>query len=114
AQATRTRRATSTRAWPTIPLRRARCGPARRRCWPCLVPPTDEGWQPMTLDFRRKWSGGTGISMLAVVALVALTGCGIFESSSKSPTLKGDRIPVMQLEPTLRPAPELAGEPVIL
>jgi hypothetical protein len=60
----------------------------------------------MTLVFRRKRSGGAGIRMLAMASLVALTGCGVFDSSSKSPPLKGERIPVMQLEPTLRPAPE--------
>lgn len=53
----------------------------------------------------------TILSCVAVAVLVS--GCGIFDGSKPRP-LPGERIPVMQLEPTLRPAPELASEPITL
>lgn len=51
--------------------------------------------------------------LVAVASLMTLSACGWF-SGSKTKPLPGERIPVMQLEPTLRPAPELASEPITL
>ena len=51
--------------------------------------------------------------MTCIATAVLLSGCGWFTDANK-PKLPGERIPVMQLEPTLRPAPELADEPVVV
>lgn len=51
--------------------------------------------------------------LVAVASLMMLSACGWFGGSKQKP-LPGERISVMQLEPTLRPAPELASEPVVL
>ena len=54
-----------------------------------------------------------GAILACLAASVFVSGCGIF-SESKPPPLPGERIPVMQLEPTLRAASELAGDPITL
>lgn len=60
----------------------------------------------------RGWPRERLAAALAAV-FVALGGCSWFDAPSYKP-LPGERIAIMQLEPTLRPAPELAGEPVIV
>ncbi len=52
-------------------------------------------------------------TLVAAASFMMLSACGWFGGSQQRP-LPGERIPVMQLEPTLRPAPELASEPVVL
>lgn len=55
-----------------------------------------------------------GATMLvAAASLMMLSACSWFSGTQQRP-LPGERISVMQLEPTLRPAPELANEPVVL
>ena len=54
-----------------------------------------------------------GVTPACLVAAVLLSGCAIF-GDGKPPPLPGERISVMQLEPTLRPAPELSSEPITL
>lgn len=49
----------------------------------------------------------------AVLGIAVLSGCGWFSGPQQKP-LPGERIPVMQLEATLRAAPELAGEQILL
>lgn len=68
----------------------------------------------MTAFFRsRPLRHASRTLITCVTCAVLLGGCGVFDSSKPKP-LPGERIPVMQLEPTLRPAPELADEPIVV
>lgn len=51
-------------------------------------------------------------ALLAWLALLPLAGCDWFGLSRPPERLPGERIAVMQTEPTLRPALDLAGEPI--
>ncbi|HEY4136692.1 MAG TPA: PQQ-binding-like beta-propeller repeat protein [Alphaproteobacteria bacterium] len=52
-------------------------------------------------------------SLLAIAMLLPLLGaCDWFGAASKPAPLPGERIAVMQFEASLKPAPELAGEPI--
>ena len=53
-------------------------------------------------------------TLVCIATAVVLSGCSWFSDSSKPRPLPGERIPVMQLEPTLRAAPELADEAVVV
>lgn len=64
--------------------------------------------------FRSRLLARASRTIMVTAAAALLSGCGIFGASSKPPPLPGERIPVMQLEPALRAAPELADEPVIV
>ncbi len=53
------------------------------------------------------------VLLFGMVALLpALAACDWLYGASKPPPLPGDRIAVMQFEASLKPAPELAGEPI--
>ena len=64
--------------------------------------------------FRSRLLGFASRTMAGMAVAVLLSGCGIFGDASKPKPLPGERIPVMQLEPTLRAAPELSGDPVVV
>jgi outer membrane protein assembly factor BamB len=52
-------------------------------------------------------------TLLAAIALLPLlAACDWIYGASKPPPLPGERIAVMQFEASLKPAPELAGEPI--
>jgi outer membrane protein assembly factor BamB len=68
----------------------------------------------MALFFSRPLRQTSRNVFACAAAAILLSGCGLFGASSKPPPLPGERIPVMQLEPTLKAAPELADEPVVL
>lgn len=61
----------------------------------------------------RRLVKSSRLVLAGVASTMLLTGCGIFGDGSPPP-LPGERISVMQLEPTIRPAPELANEPITL
>ena len=61
----------------------------------------------------RRLVKSSRIVLAGVASAMLLSGCGIFGDGGPPP-LPGERISVMQLEPTLRPAPELANEPITL